>query len=218
MSYDLDLSLHKPLTRKVRTNNSPYRPNQNYACPWTQACPRSLEPPGFKATTRQKEDFRIRQIVPLPDWPSTASRLKPATQQRRLQVRDNEHLANTAMRENSQLLSKGTRANEKSRIYEYMKPVFGTGLATRSAEQWKPRRKLLTPCFHADILRGFLTVFNERSQKLVQHLGQETRKDFTDIGTPVTLATVGVILETMFGATIEALDNNSSKYITALER
>ncbi|GFQ76075.1 cytochrome P450 4c3 [Trichonephila clavata] len=99
-----------------------------------------------------------------------------------------------------------------------MKPLFGAGLATRSAEKWKPRRKLLTPCFHADILRGFLTVFNERSQKLVEHLGQETKKDFTDIGTPVTLATLGVILETMFGATIEALDNNSSKYITALER
>ncbi|GFY60490.1 cytochrome P450 4V2 [Trichonephila inaurata madagascariensis] len=87
-----------------------------------------------------------------------------------------------------------------------------------SAEKWKARRKLLTPCFHADILRGYLPVFNECSQKLVEHLRQETKKDFTDIANPVTLTTMEVVVETMFGAKIESLHSNFKKYITALKR
>ncbi|PRD24635.1 UNVERIFIED_CONTAM: Cyp4c3 [Trichonephila clavipes] len=105
-------------------------------------------------------------------------------------------LRNTDLQCKQQLLSKGTGANEKSQDYDVLKPLFGDGLATRSAEIWKPRRKLLTPCFHTDILRGFLTVFNERSQKLVEHLHQETKKDFTDISTSVTLTTLEIILGT----------------------
>ncbi|GFT15402.1 cytochrome P450 4V2 [Nephila pilipes] len=99
-----------------------------------------------------------------------------------------------------QLLSKGTRANEKSWTYDFMKPLMGTGLVTSSLDKWKGRRKLLTPCFHADILRGFLTVFNENSQKLVEHLRQETKKEFTYIGTPVTLTALDIICERVEGA------------------
>ncbi|GFT15406.1 cytochrome P450 4V2 [Nephila pilipes] len=92
-----------------------------------------------------------------------------------------------------QLLSKGTGANEKSWTYDVIKPILGTGLITSSVDKWKPRRKLLTPCFHADILRGFLPVFNEHSQKFVEHLRQETKKEFTYIGTPVTLTALDII-------------------------
>ncbi|GFY75706.1 cytochrome P450 4V2, partial [Trichonephila inaurata madagascariensis] len=60
-----------------------------------------------------------------------------------------------------QLLSKGSL--EKNWAYGYLEPLLGTGLVTSSVEKWKPRRKLLTPCFHADILRGFLTVHNIRN-------------------------------------------------------
>ncbi|GFT18993.1 cytochrome P450 4V2, partial [Nephila pilipes] len=62
-----------------------------------------------------------------------------------------------------------------------------------SGDKWKQRRKLLKSCFHADVLRGFLTVFNERSQKLVEQLSKETEEEFTYIGTPVTLTTLDII-------------------------
>ncbi|GBM28366.1 Cytochrome P450 4c3 [Araneus ventricosus] len=61
------------------------------------------------------------------------------------------------------------------------------------ASKWKLRRKLLTPCFHSDILRGFLPVFNEYSQKFVEFLQEETKKEFTCIETPVTLLTLDII-------------------------
>ncbi|GFQ97631.1 cytochrome P450 4V2 [Trichonephila clavata] len=117
-----------------------------------------------------------------------------------------------------QLLSKGTKALEKNWAYDYLKPLMGTGLVTSSVEKWKPRRKLLTPCFHADVLRGFLPVFNERSRKLVEHLRQETEKEFTNIDIPVTLTALDVVYETMLGTSIGALEKNSAFYITAMNR
>ncbi|GFQ75907.1 hypothetical protein TNCT_288941 [Trichonephila clavata] len=50
-----------------------------------------------------------------------------------------------------QLLSKGKEENEKSWHYDILHPLAGTGLITSPIEKWKPRRKLLTPCFHSDI-------------------------------------------------------------------
>ncbi|GFT75333.1 hypothetical protein NPIL_385001, partial [Nephila pilipes] len=91
------------------------------------------------------------------------------------------------------LLAKGTGLHDKSWDYDYLKLLLGTGLITSSVEKWRSRRKLLAPCFHTDILRGFLTIFNERSQTLVEHLRQETKKEFTNIGTPVTLTTLEII-------------------------
>ncbi|GFQ97644.1 cytochrome P450 4V2 [Trichonephila clavata] len=115
-----------------------------------------------------------------------------------------------------QLLSKG--GLEKAWTYNYLKPLLGTGLITSSVEKWKPIRKLLTPCFHSDILRGFLPVFNERSRKLVEHLRQESEKEFTNIDIPVTLTALDVIYETMLGTSIGALEKNSADYITAMNR
>ncbi|GFT92218.1 cytochrome P450 4V2 [Nephila pilipes] len=115
-----------------------------------------------------------------------------------------------------QLLSKGNGAEEKSWHYEFLKPILGTGLITSSVDKWKPRRKLLTPCFHADILRGFLTVFNERSQKLVEHLRKETKEEFTYISSPVTLTALDIIFETMLGTSVEALKKNNAQYIIAM--
>ncbi|GFT92281.1 cytochrome P450 4V2 [Nephila pilipes] len=117
-----------------------------------------------------------------------------------------------------QLLSKGTGTNEKSWTYGLAKPLMGTGLITSSVDKWKPRRKLLTPCFRADILREFLPIFNEHSQKLVEHLRRETKKEFTFIGTPVTLTALDIIYETMLGSSVGALDSNSSQYIFAMKR
>ncbi|GFQ81885.1 cytochrome P450 4V2, partial [Trichonephila clavata] len=88
-------------------------------------------------------------------------------------------------------------------------------LFSSCVEKWKPRRKLLTPCFHADILRGFLPVFNDRSRKLVEHLRQEREKEFINIDTPVTLTALDIIFETMLGTSIGALERNSAYYITA---
>ncbi|GBM58265.1 hypothetical protein AVEN_119316-1, partial [Araneus ventricosus] len=53
---------------------------------------------------------------------------------------------------------------EKSLLYKWFKPILGCGLFTSGVAKWKQRKKLLAPCFHSDVLRGFLSVFNEQSR------------------------------------------------------
>lgn len=37
----------------------------------------------------------------------------------------------------------------------------------RRYDEWKPRRKLLTPTFHYDILKNFVHIFNSQSEIMV---------------------------------------------------
>ncbi|GBM28354.1 Cytochrome P450 4V2 [Araneus ventricosus] len=110
------------------------------------------------------------------------------------------------------------KVSRKFFFYKWLEPAIGTGLLTSDASKWKQRRKLLTPCFHSDILRGFLPDFNEYSQKFVEFLQEETKKEFTYIETPVTLLTLDIICETMFGVKIGALGNDSSQFVKSFRR
>ncbi|GFU06039.1 cytochrome P450 4V2 [Nephila pilipes] len=115
-------------------------------------------------------------------------------------------------------LLKGNKMNDKSWIYKCLKPLLGSGLIISAGEKWKSRRKLLSPCFHIDILRGYMSIFNEQSQQLVKLFEEETKKDFTYISYPVTLATLEVISEAILGVKIGALDNEQAQYVNALHR
>ncbi|GFY44652.1 cytochrome P450 4V2 [Trichonephila inaurata madagascariensis] len=95
--------------------------------------------------------------------------------------------------------------------------LMGTGLVTSPVEIWKPRRKLLTPCFHSAVLREYLKVFNECSQDLVKHLQQETKKDFTHIDPPLALTTMDIIYKTMIDTTVGALENDRSQLINIMK-
>ncbi|GBN06809.1 hypothetical protein AVEN_28536-1, partial [Araneus ventricosus] len=60
-------------------------------------------------------------------------------------------------------------------------------------EKWKARRKLLTPCFHSDIMKDFQLVFNEHCQKLADYFQGETEKEFTIIDYPVKLSSLDMM-------------------------
>ncbi|CAL1285552.1 unnamed protein product [Larinioides sclopetarius] len=110
------------------------------------------------------------------------------------------------------------KMNKKYFLFKWMEPALGTGLLTSEFSKWKPRRKLLMPCFHSDILQGFLPVFNEYSQKLVDFLQEETMKEFTLIETIVSNITLDIICDAMFGVKIEDLGNMSSEYVKSYRR
>jgi cytochrome P450 len=57
------------------------------------------------------------------------------------------------------VLSDKTHNLNKSREYDQLKPWLGNGLLTSRVSLWRPRRKLLTPTFHYDILKEFVDVF-----------------------------------------------------------
>lgn len=42
--------------------------------------------------------------------------------------------------------------------------------------EWRPRRKMLTPTFHYDILKDFLPIFNHHARILIQKMNGITDK------------------------------------------
>lgn len=80
-------------------------------------------------------------------------------------------------------------------------------------DRWRPKRKLLTPTFHYDILKDFVPVFNEQAKILVQKMGAACGK--TKGGTVstngkvevlglVTLCMLDIICETSMGRSVNA--------------
>ncbi|GFQ85891.1 probable cytochrome P450 312a1 [Trichonephila clavata] len=115
-------------------------------------------------------------------------------------------------------LLKNPKMCEKSPLYEALEFMIGRGIITSPVEKWKPRRKSLNPCFHHDMLKRYLEVFNAYSQTLVNILKIETEKEFCDIRKPLAGVTLDIICETMLGFSVGAVNDPESQYIKAFER
>ncbi|GFW36033.1 transposable element Tc1 transposase [Trichonephila clavipes] len=83
------------------------------------------------------------------------------------------------------------------------------------SEKWKPRRKLLNPCFHHDMLKQYLEVFNANSRIVVKLFKEETEKEFSDVRKPLTRVAMDTICETMLGSSTRTLENTNLEYIKA---
>ncbi|GIY85568.1 cytochrome P450 4V2 [Caerostris extrusa] len=88
----------------------------------------------------------------------------------------------------------------------------------RDSSQWKDRRKLFVLCFQSNMLKGYLTVFNEHSHKFVDFLHKETEKEFTIVDEPISLSTLDILCECIMGVNIGALENESKQYVESLRR
>ncbi|XP_056443645.1 cytochrome P450 4F3 [Gadus chalcogrammus] len=76
-------------------------------------------------------------------------------------------------------------------FYGFLRPWLGQSLLLSNGEEWSRRRRLLTPAFHVDVLKGYVAVFNnathtmhskwirlssegQRDLEMFQHLGLMT--------------------------------------------
>lgn len=117
---------------------------------------------------------------------------------------------------------------EKSYHYDFLRPWLGDGLLTSPGKIWKPRRKLLVPSFHFNILQAFVPVFDRKSQLMVRNVkrklnqciiwsqeDQTTHEDpstVVDITPIITACTLDSICETIMGVSINAQDTPDNDY------
>jgi len=93
---------------------------------------------------------------------------------------------------------------------------MGLGLLTSYAEKWRPRRKLLTPTFHYDILKDFVDVFNQEARVMVKKLEKIAGTGEFDIYQFITLCALDIICQSAMGKHVNAQKNKESDYVKAV--
>ncbi|KAK3084346.1 hypothetical protein FSP39_011928 [Pinctada imbricata] len=80
--------------------------------------------------------------------------------------------------------------------YRFLLRWIGDGLLVSSGKKWERNRRLLTPAFHFDILKPYVTVYNQSADAFLENLAEmkETGKSF-DITNLVTLATLDTMMK-----------------------
>ena len=115
---------------------------------------------------------------------------------------------------------------EKSYHYDFLRPWLGNGLLTSPGRIWRPRRKLLVPSFHFNILQAFIPVFDRKSQLLVRNIrrrlaetidkGDLNGSTVLDITPVITACTLDAICETIMGVSIDAQENPNNDYCQSI--
>jgi len=117
------------------------------------------------------------------------------------------------------LLRSNTNIN-KAFAYDMLHPWLGTGLLTAEKKKWKPRRRMITPTFHFNILQDFLEVMNKQTTFMADKLSIESRAGKTgsvDMYSYITLAALDIICETAMGHDLKSQQRESnSDYISSI--
>lgn len=117
--------------------------------------------------------------------------------------------------EEAEVILTSNKHINKSFVYKFLHPWMGLGLLTSYAEKWRPRRKLLTPTFHYDILKDFIDVFNQQSRVLVKVLQNEPAGAL-NMYQYITLCALDIITQTAMGRNVNAQTNKQSDYVKAV--
>ncbi|KAK6043303.1 hypothetical protein COOONC_19191 [Cooperia oncophora] len=84
-------------------------------------------------------------------------------------------------------------------------------------DKWRPRRKLLTPTFHYEILKDFVEVYNRHGRTLLgKFLKHADGGQYEDIFHTVTLCTLDVICEAALGICLDVQKNPHSPYLESV--
>ncbi|XP_066291381.1 leukotriene-B4 omega-hydroxylase 3-like [Branchiostoma lanceolatum] len=92
-------------------------------------------------------------------------------------------------------------STKKSADYDQLRPWLGNGLIMSDGDVWKVHRRLLTPAFHFDVLKQYVSVYNKAAEQLIETLSKfaENRDSF-EMFQQASLCTMEVILQCAFSS------------------
>ncbi|XP_043273337.1 uncharacterized protein [Venturia canescens] len=101
---------------------------------------------------------------------------------------------------------------EKSLFYDFLRPWLNNGLLTSTGKKWRNRRKILTPAFHFNMLRGFVDMFAETSERMIISLKNEGGPSVQNLVSLITQHTLNVICESAMGTILQDNDPLQKEY------
>ena len=104
--------------------------------------------------------------------------------------------------------------------YKGVIPWLGDGLLVSKGKKWERNRKLLTPAFHFDILKSYITIYNQVADTLVDKLSSlsESSVGSVEIYEPVGLAAFDTMLRCAFSYDSNVQEQGSSHpYVHAVK-
>ncbi|XP_048734105.1 cytochrome P450 4F2-like isoform X2 [Ostrea edulis] len=83
--------------------------------------------------------------------------------------------------------------------YRHVYPWLGEGLLLADGQRWSRARRLLTPAFHFNILKPYITIYNKATDQLLQKFERyaEEGKSF-DLLQEMSLCTLDILLQCIF--------------------
>ena len=107
----------------------------------------------------------------------------------------------------------------KSDNYNFMRPWVKDGLAFSTGKKWHKRRKMITPSFHYDILKDFLSVMNEQARVFTDVIGRLVESDeVINIHGRLKRLALDIICETAMGVKVNSqLEDKNCEYIHLVE-
>ncbi|XP_044730922.1 cytochrome P450 4C1-like isoform X2 [Chrysoperla carnea] len=110
-----------------------------------------------------------------------------------------------------------TKHLEKNEVYNIARPWLGDGLLLSCGNKWKSRRKILTPAFHFNILKDFVNIFEENSEKSANFIKNNCNKDLNSLDLAVE-HTLCSLCETTMGISVNIEDPYIKQYKEALDK
>ncbi|KAF8385491.1 cyp-32A1, partial [Pristionchus pacificus] len=103
--------------------------------------------------------------------------------------------------------------------YDIVSDWIGTGLLTSTNEKWFGRRKMITPTFHFNILKGYVDVFVRQGQIFVDQLEKHADTDReVDVFPFIKRCALDIICETAMGTSMNTQTGGNADYVDAVVR
>jgi cytochrome P450 len=121
-----------------------------------------------------------------------------------------------------QILLHSPNAHCKGETYNLISLMLQSeaeSIITSTGERWKHHRKLLNPCFAANILESYIPVFNRGAKTLTEIVGKEVNGEQTfNIEQLIRACTFDMIADTSLGVKLGCQQHGEVPFTTACDR